>query len=289
MFDVSIIIINYNTLKMTNECICSVIEQTSGISYEIILVDNASTDGSKEFFSNDSRVKYIYSQENLGFGQGNNLGIAQAKGQYIFLLNSDTLLTNNAVGMFMDYEKSHNGNLILGCMMRDREGRFTSSFGDFPRTARILSSVIKSYFKPGFEFPVSEGQELDVEMIVGADMFIPREAFETTGCFDNAFFMYYEETDLQKRMADRGFIRRIIPGPGIIHFGGCSDTTPQKASRQRYNLTKSLFIYQKKHLSKVKYILFRIAYSAIRTLPSAIKKEDKKIKTEYLRLLYSKI
>lgn len=289
MKDVSIILVNYNTCRMTAECIDSIVSQTKGVNYEIILVDNASTDGSKDYFSKDSRITYIYSQENLGFGRGNNLGIAQAKGQYIFLLNNDTLLTNNAIGMFLDYEKFHGGNLILGCMMRDREGRFTSSFGDFPRTTRILLSVIRSYFKPGFEFPVSEGQELDVEMIVGADMFIPREAFEKAGNFDSDFFMYYEESDLQKRMADKGYIRRIIPGPGIIHYGGSSDTTPQKASRQRYNLTKSLFIYQKKHLSKVKYILFRIAYSAIRTLPSAIKKEDKKIKTEYLRLLYSKI
>lgn len=84
MLDVSIIIVNYNTLQITQNCIDSVVEKTKGIQYEIILVDNASTDGSKEFFEKDNRVKYIYSEKNGGFGYGNNLGMKIAKGNISF-------------------------------------------------------------------------------------------------------------------------------------------------------------------------------------------------------------
>ena len=95
--DVSVIIVNYNTYELTSACIESIIKNTTNISYEIIVVDNASTDGSKDRFETDSRIKYIYSEKNGGFGYGNNRGIEIAKGDYLFLLNSDTLLVNNAI------------------------------------------------------------------------------------------------------------------------------------------------------------------------------------------------
>lgn len=101
--DVSVIIVNYNTLGLTSDCIESIIAQTSTVEYEIILVDNASTDGSKEVFAQDKRIKYIYSDQNLGFGRANNLGIREAKGRYLFFLNSDTILLNNAVKLFFDF------------------------------------------------------------------------------------------------------------------------------------------------------------------------------------------
>ena len=105
--DVSIIIVNYNTCRMTAECIDSVFEKTHGIDFEIILVDNASTDGSREHFAGDSRITYIYNDENLGFGRANNAGIERARGRYVFLLNSDTLLIGNAIKTLCDHLDAH--------------------------------------------------------------------------------------------------------------------------------------------------------------------------------------
>ena len=130
--DVSIIIINYNTCQMTCECINSIIEKTQGLQYEIILVDNASTDGSKEFFEKDERIKYIYSEKNGGFGYGNNLGMKVAKGKYFFLLNSDTLLINNAIKKFYDYAEKANQNRIYGCYLEHKDGSYSTSFFYFP-------------------------------------------------------------------------------------------------------------------------------------------------------------
>ena len=90
--EVSIIIVNYNTCDITKNCINSIFEYTKDIKFEIILVDNNSKDKSYSVFSNDNRITYLYQQNNLGFGKANNLGFKHAKGKYIFLLNSDTLL-----------------------------------------------------------------------------------------------------------------------------------------------------------------------------------------------------
>ena len=98
--DVSIIIVNYNTKDLTKKCIESVIKYTTNILYEIILVDNASMDGSKELFEKDIRIKYIYNSTKDGFGKANNLGLKYSSGKYVFLLNSDTILMNNAVYQF---------------------------------------------------------------------------------------------------------------------------------------------------------------------------------------------
>ena len=91
--DVSIIIVNYNTKKLTSECIKSIVEKTKGVDYEIILVDNASTDGSKEVFQKDDRITYIYNEINGGFGYGNNRGMEVAKGKYFFSIQTLILRT----------------------------------------------------------------------------------------------------------------------------------------------------------------------------------------------------
>ena len=140
--DVSIIIVNYNTYDLTAACIQSIIEHTKRISYEIIVVDNASTDGSKEKFERDSRIKYIYSEKNGGFGYGNNRGIEIANGDYFFLLNSDTLLLNNAIYEFFKYAKSHKSRIIYGCYLQGNDGTYRNSFFYFPAFSPIIMSQI---------------------------------------------------------------------------------------------------------------------------------------------------
>ena len=287
MKDVSVILVNYNTAQMTAECIDSIFAQTSGVDFEVIVSDNASKDGSRERLGADPRIRYIYNDGNLGFGRGNNEAIKIAEGRYLFLLNTDTLLLNNAIKTFYDYEEAHGGSLVLGCMMQDREGRPTSSFGDLPTPCNALKGVLKGFIFNEFKFPVTDAAEKDVEMIVGADMFIPRAAFDAAGDFDPDFFMYFEEADLQKRMAQAGFRARIIGGPQIVHFGGASDPSPEKAARMRYNYSESLFTYMRKHCSRIGYAAFRAAYAAIRVLPAAIKREDRATKRKFIKLLFS--
>ena len=125
MIDVSIIIVNYNTCELTKQCIDSVFEKTSGISFEVIVVDNDSKDDSIKVLSQDSRVNFIESGANLGFGRANNLGIKHSTGKYVFFLNSDTLLLNNAVKKFWDFATTHSSFAIgaLGCQLVDENNQ----------------------------------------------------------------------------------------------------------------------------------------------------------------------
>ena len=99
--DVSIIIVNYNTKNLTLQCIDSIYEKTIGVSFEIIIVDNNSTDGSQELLSQDNRIVFVEAGENLGFGKANNLGVEKSNGKFIFFLNSDTILVNNAINIIV--------------------------------------------------------------------------------------------------------------------------------------------------------------------------------------------
>ena len=141
---VSVIIVNYNTLKQTCECIDSICEKTRDVSYEIILIDNASTDGSKDFFEKDKRVRYVYSYENMGFGRANNVGMMLAKGEYFFLLNSDTLLVNNAIKEFYDYASNHTKNTFYGCWLQDIESNYIHSCARYPSPWSMIKNILNT-------------------------------------------------------------------------------------------------------------------------------------------------
>lgn len=227
--DVSIIIVNYNTKRLTDNCIKSIEEKTKDVDYEIILVDNCSTDGSKEMFASDARIRYIYNNENLGFGRANNLGAQYARGKYVFLLNSDTILCNDAVSML--YHAMETLPLDVGClgtMLLDSDGNLGLSYGRFPCLKSSLRHLAFNafhvnpkrekyfnYLKTSFKNGI-----IDVDYITGADVFIRRDVVEKCGLFNPVFFMYYEETEMQKRYASNGFRRCILDGPRIIHLEG---------------------------------------------------------------------
>ena len=131
----SIIIVNYNTRDFLKTCLNSIFEQTHDIEYEIIVSDNGSTDGSLEMLAKDfPTVHVIANGQNLGFGAANNRGLDIAKGKYIFYLNSDTILLNNAPKLFYDYFEAHSNEKLgaIGGMLLDSNKRFIHSGGNFP-------------------------------------------------------------------------------------------------------------------------------------------------------------
>lgn len=251
--DVSVIIVNYNTCKMTCECIDSIVEKTKDVEYEIILVDNASTDGSKEFFEKDSRIKYIYSERNGGFGYGNNLGMKVAKGKYFFLLNSDTLLINNAIKEFYDYAENNQPHTLYCCYVEDKDGKDNGDYLDFP----ILSVKELIYYKiKKRPAKIVDHKAKEVDAVHGANMFLPRQAYEVSGGFDENIFMYGEEIEWQLRLHKLGLKRMIIPQPRIIHFGGVST---KKANTRFAN--QGFFITLRKHSSWWNYLILRLYYA----------------------------
>lgn len=263
--DVSVIIINYNTRQMTAECIDSVFEKTRGIKFEIILVDNASTDGSKEFFEKDSRITYIYSDENLGFGRANNLGAKVAKGKYLFLLNSDTLLIENSIKVFFNYMEKHNTYVACGGNLIDKQGKNTIIGGNYPTLLSEFSRIgfcllYHNYYKTKLAIPqtIEYARYQDVAYISGADSFIRRKAFEDINGFDEDFFMYYEETDMYYRMHKKGYKFCLIPNTSIIHLvEGSQGNRGFSIIKFKLQMGSKLLFF-KKHYCKVIVTMVRL-------------------------------
>ncbi len=227
--DVSIIIVNYKTVDLIINCINSIIEKTHGISYEIIVVDNASLDNckSKIWMQFGEIVSVLEAKENLGFGKANNLGINIAKGRNIFFINPDTLLINNAIKILSDYLDNKGkvaacgGNLfdINGLAIHSYNIVYPSIFDEIDQACHRLIS--KTIYGKSTMFNHSENPK-KVAYITGADLMIKRYILNKVGVFNPEFFMYYEETDLQKRIHDYGYKIYNVPSARIIHLEGGS-------------------------------------------------------------------
>lgn len=254
--DVSIIIINYNTRELTQNCINSIFEKSTNISFEVILVDNASTDGSKEIFEKDTRIRYIYSSENLGFGKGNNLGYQYAKGKFIFLLNSDTELINNAIFELVNFLNIHPEISIVGGALYNKEMQPCHSYGLLlPSFFRELDMLFRGWLtqrhKKRFNDSLKEKEYAIVGYITGADMMLRRDSIEKVGLFDPDFFMYYEETEMTYRHSVNKNLSAFFPTAKIHHFEGKSFAV--KETRERMYLMSRRLYYQKTGHSKLYY------------------------------------
>lgn len=297
--NISIIIVNYNTQELTLQCLKSIYEQTKNIEFEVIVIDNASSDGSCNAIKNRfPQVILIESQINLGFGRANNLAIECATGKYVFLLNSDTILLNNAIHLFYRYMEENNSDETIGaigCLLLDINQNPTYSSGEFPtiwsELRYINKKITEKFFKKKYTNVLfAKNSYKNVDFITGADLFIPKSVIDKIGAFDPKFFMYYEETDLQKRMADNGYQRLIIEGPKIIHLEGGSIASNFKFSYSRFSLSqKSLHIYMQKHFKGFKYCIFKSFMIFIRLTIIFDRRFSFKEKFKAIKLIFSDI
>lgn len=256
--DVSIIIVNYNTKELIRNCLKSIFEKTDGIVFEVIVSDNGSSDGSVEMIRDEfPQVILILNNENLGFGAANNRGLKIAKGKYIFYLNSDTVLLNNAVKIFFDYwENSPEKEKIgaLGCNLRNNNNEIAISFANFPTVENEKQYLLRCFFsslyiKKLFYHIKKERKRQKyigaVEFIIGADLFLKNDEYAK---FDEYYFMYYEESDLQLKLENKRKKRLIVNGPEILHFEGGSDLS----NKLLYDFNKKTSIHY--WISCLKYI-----------------------------------
>ncbi len=263
--DVSIIIVSYNTCSLLCDCIASVKALTKGCSYEIIVVDNASCDGSVEKVrSMFPDVTVIASSVNLGFGRANNLGVSHSCGDYLFLLNSDTVLLSDTVTFLHEYMLKNADVYTAGCSLVKEDGCSPNiSFGTFPSASMEIQYLWSRLFRksPGV---VDMSVPFDVDFVSGADMMIPRSVFERSGGFDESFFLYYEETDLQKRFAAENGRRVIVPGEKIIHLEGGSFASGGLSYNRFMNSQHSYNRYVSKHFSGLGYVWMRFIICILR-------------------------
>ena len=270
--DVTVIIVNYNTCQLTKECIESIYKNTKGITFEIIVSDNGSTDGSinmvKKEFPN---VYLVENGNNLGFGAANNVALKNAHGKYIFYLNSDTRLLNNAIEKFFDYmESAEDKDKIgcVGCMLMDENMKYTQSYVKYPTPLSLLAALIHVTVFPGFRR--ASGQTEVGTIIKLTDSYITGAAFflrnNSDAMFDERYFMYSEETDLQyNHFYLKGKYNVILSEPKIVHYGGASTGSNTKVHNKYFNKKSNVIMW----ISILKYLRKnfpqnRVVFSLIR-------------------------
>lgn len=269
-------------------------QHTQDVDFEVIVVDNASTDGSVEALRQDKRIVFVESPENLGFGRANNLGYKCATGKYIFLLNSDTMFLNNAIKLFYDWmEQADEKIACVGTALLDAKKEVMHSYGKFPTVNSLLKDTIFPFAfrfwkggkcKKGIPNLLSDNSFMWVEYITGADIFMRRKVIEDLGLFDPGYFMYYEETDMQFRYAQHGWKSALICTPQIMHLHGAS--SPRKRTLRKVKVPlESCLRYCKKNLSAQDYMLIRI--SLLTWIPKILLYPDSwSYKKQILRLLF---
>lgn len=221
---VSILIVNFNGKDFLGPCFDS-IRKFVTVPYEIIVVDNASHDGSADYIKEYyPTINLIVSEVNLGFAAGNNLAARSARGSYLLLLNNDTLLLGdlkNAVALL----SSDSSIGALGCKMLGRANEYRYSTGHFPSPFRLLSfSTIFNRTGPFIngDFPMGNETFYDVDWVEGSFILTRRELWQGLGGMDEDYFMYVEDIDFCKRVNNSGYRVAYFPSLSFLHYGGYS-------------------------------------------------------------------
>lgn len=228
--DLSIVIVNYNVKHFVEQCLRSVIAAGKGISLEVFVVDNASTDGSVEYLHpRFPSVTFIANSENLGFAKANNLALRRAAGRYLMILNPDTLVGEESLKTLIDYMETHPRAGVAGPKFLNRYGQFdkTSKRGlPTPWVAFCRISGLSSIFPKSALFSrydllyVDADKPAMVDVLTGACMMARREAFEQVGGLDESFFMFGEDIDWSYRFSLAGWEVHYAPVASIVHFKG---------------------------------------------------------------------
>ncbi|NDW17584.1 glycosyltransferase family 2 protein [Dysgonomonas sp. 216] len=253
---VSIIIVNYNTEKLLSDCLKSIYSHTKDIEFEIIVVDNNSKKGSLlSVIESFPKVNFKLSDKNLGFGAANNIGACIAKGEYLFFLNPDTILLNDAVSILFKYMHEHPGVGVCGGNLYKADMSPNSSYYTTDFLTLEYNIIFNRKWLIGFNHT---GNPLDVNVIVGADLFIRKSVFEQVKGFDKDFFMYFEEVELCDRVRKTGYKITSVPDAQIIHLQGASAENKgedlNKWSYQEHWYSKFIYFSKRKGSSKTRLV-----------------------------------
>ncbi len=257
--DLSICIVSWNTCDILRDCLASLYEHTKAIRFEVIVVDNESSDGTCAMIREEfPGVRLIANDHNAGFARGCNQGMSAAKGRYYLLLNSDTWISDDALSELVQFMDGHPDAGVGGCMLRWPDGHIQPSCGWFPTVLGMLLQGLtptalwgkvaggRKYFAPPFIPYGQHLQERDVDWIVGACIVVRAEVAETVGMIDDEIFMFGEESEWCYRIKQAGWKVRYTPGPQVTHIG-CASWTLGDAKRVRAVLASQQFFFAKYH------------------------------------------
>ena len=271
--ELSIIIVNYNVKAFLQNLLHSIEKAARDIEHEIIIVDNASDDGSVEFinknFHHDSRIKLIANPENQGFGKANNQGMQIAKGKYFLLLNPDTLLSEDTLTETIKFLDSNKEAGMAGCKILNPDGSlqlacrrsFPGPWVSFCKVTGLSSLFPKSRLFAKYNLTyLDENRSYEVDAISGSFMMMKKDVYNEVGGFDEDFFMYGEDLDLCYRIQKAGYKVFYVHNTQIIHYKG--ESTRRSSIDEIQVFYKAMNLFVGKHFSS-SFIVEIILQSAI--------------------------
>lgn len=285
MVDVSIIIVNWNTRQLLQDCLQSIVSTTQNIAYEIIVIDNASSDDSVQMVKDEfPQVRLIENDDNRGFSAANNQGMAIAQGEYVLLLNSDTVVLEDAIERTLAFARQTPDAAVVGCRVLNTDRTLQPTCFRFPSVLNLFLST--TYLYKMFPKNAFFGRERmtnwerddvrQVDVVTGCFMLVRREAIDQVGVMDENYYFYGEETDWCYRFKQADWKCLFTPGAEIIHLGGQSSRKVRTQADMQ--LRASLLQFMKKHSSKAAYFtscvlvwlffVLRIPYWLVKSLVS---------------------
>jgi GT2 family glycosyltransferase len=252
----SIVILCWNDLKVIGDCLASIYSGTHSIEFEVIVSDNGSSDGSIEFIhKNYPQVRLIENGRNLRFSKGNNVGIRTSHGEYVLILNPDTIIHEGALEGIVAFADKHPEAGAFGCRVLNSDGTYQGCIWPFPTPRsewiRALGlrplGFVSEAFHPGAYLKWKGGTERAVGYPAGCFILVRGELLKRLGGFDEQFFYYYEETDLCRRIWNLGYSVLYTPEVSITHLWGQSTTKKFPAIGFAIDRQVTRYLYFYKH------------------------------------------
>lgn len=270
---VSVVVVNWNTKKYLNDCLESIARTMSAIEYEVLVVDNNSADGSADMVaSNFPGVKLIRNKENIGFAKANNIAISAGTGEYVLVLNPDTIVMPGAIGKMTEFMDSNQHVGACGPRIYDRKGNITQWRKRLPSLNRAFrtDSMLGRIFPLAGESPENEitpVSPVEVEWMHGCCMFIRRQTIKEVGLMEEKLFLTFEEQDWCLRMQQKGWKIYHVPAAEIVHYEG--ESRKQTTFLEDYlRVKRSQHVYFRKHFGLFPVMCLRgfIAMSSLLAL-----------------------
>ena len=289
----SISLVNTNNRDLLRECLKSLYEQDHGVTFEVVLVDNISTDGSVEMVQSEfPQVKVMVNTKRMGFAANHNQAIQECKADYILVFNEDTIVKPGALKAMTDYLDTHSDTGAVGCRLENPDGTLQRSCYKFPTPWRkvaenlLLTAAFPNNPIVGDYRGWNHDEVREVDMVIGAVLMVRRAVIEKTGLLDEGFFIYSEETDWCLRMHKDGFKVAFVPNGTIVHYGGQSSVAMK--DRQFCESVRNEVRYIRKHFGLSGEMLYRAsmlfgsvlrigAFSVIRFVPGKREAADRVI------------
>ena len=277
-YDLSVVIPNWNTMRLLRGCLQSILRETRKAFFEIIVVDNGSSDGSREMVKSQfPGVRLIENHRNVGFARACNEGIRMARGRYILLLNSDTVILDGALDRMVEFMDLHPNVGICGPKILNPDGSLNSMGGrnkrlfdpNWSAAAEDPLAALLRPFKTRF-FDRREGRDpdkiADVDVVCGACLLVRRRVLDQIGLLDERLEIYNEEDDLCARAKEAGWRVYYFPKAEIIHYKGKTVRKREIAREIPIKAYKSKIVFHSKHHGKIAILLLILTLKTVALL-----------------------